>query len=485
MIKNYLAAGYPCLYFQTHEQDRTIGKILSGNWSTHKIVVWDCIEGLKDPAGQSIDPTVTDPLSAITSLNGVTNTVLIAKNMHFFFESPGVKQALINGTRYWKGSQCCLVIVSPVLNLPVEIEKLIHVVEMGLPTESELLALQQDLLNGVKGNVEITIDQAAAKAAVGLTELEAETAFAKCLVEHAAFKVDEITYIKAQMIKKSGLMQIWEPEDLGSVGGLQALKHWLTSRARAWEPGNEYLPKIRGVLLVGVPGTGKSLVSKCAAKIFKRMLIRMNIADLKNSLVGESERQAREATKIVDAIGSSIVWWDEVEKALAGVKGAQHTGDTTTSMLGHFLNWMQESKADFIIMATANNIQSLPGEFIRRFDQVFFVDLPSRQEREEILAIMLRRYYPDAECAIQQNGMDIHQETIDRLNGYTGAEIEKVVRESLFDGWEKAMKQVIPISKTMKEDIDYLRDWAKTRAMLANTPESLAPVKPRTIQLRS
>jgi len=106
-------------------------------------------------------------------------------------------------------------------------------------------------------------------------------------------------------------MQIWEPEDLGSVGGLQALKDWLTSRARAWEPDNEYLPKIRGVLLVGVPGTGKSLVSKCAAKIFKRMLIRMNIADLKNSLVGESERQAREATKIVDAIGSSIVWWDE------------------------------------------------------------------------------------------------------------------------------------------------------------------------------
>jgi len=173
----------------------------------------------------------------------------------------------------------------------------------------------------------------------------------------------------------------------------------------------------------------------------------------------------------------------EVEKALAGAKGGNHTGDTTTSMLGHFLNWMQESKADFIIMATANNIQSLPGEFIRRFDQVFFVDLPTRQEREEILKIMLRRYYPDAEFGIQQNGMEIYQETIDLLNGYTGAEIEKVVRESLFDGWEKARKQVVPISKTMKEDIDYLRDWAKTRAMLANTPESTVPPKPRTIHL--
>jgi len=182
---------------------------------------------------------------------------------------------------------------------------------MSLPSESELLGLQQDLLNGAKSTIQITVNPEAARAAVGLTELEAETAFAKCLVEHASFKVEAINDIKAQMIKKSGLMQIWEPEDLGSVGGLQALKDWLTSRARAWEPDNEYLPKIRGVLLVGVPGTGKSLVSKCAAKIFKRMLIRMNIADLKNSLVGESERQAREATKIVDAIGSSIVWWDE------------------------------------------------------------------------------------------------------------------------------------------------------------------------------
>jgi SpoVK/Ycf46/Vps4 family AAA+-type ATPase len=390
--------------------------------------------------------------------------VMIAKNLHMFFDSPEIKQAIANGVNTWKSKQCCLVIVAPVLNLPPEIEKLIHVIEMELPTKGEMIALQRDLLNGVDPTAGIVINEDAALAAVGLTELEAETAFAKCLVENSAFKVEAINEIKGQMIKKSGLMEIWEAVDVSAVGGLQVLKDWLEKRRTAWAPGNEHLPKVRAILLFGVPGSGKSLVSKALAKIFNRMLIRMNISDLKNSLVGESERRAREATRIVDAMGQSVVWWDEVEKALGGVKSGAQTGDTTTSMFGHFLTWMEERTSDSIIVATANNIQALPPEFIRRFDQVFFCDLPTESERAAILDIQSAKYDTKYVGAT----VDI----IDALKGYTGAEIEKVVKESLFDGWDNAVKSVSPISRTMKDDIDTLRNWAKkNQAIIANSPE--------------
>ncbi len=224
---------------------------------------------------------------------------------------------------------------------------------------------------------------------------------------------------------------------------------------------------------MGIPGTGKSLSCKATASILGWPLIRLDIGALKNSLVGESERRMRQATGVIDAFGEAVVWVDEAEKAFAGSKSSGETDSgTTASMFGHFLCWMQETKTPVLIMATANDISKLPPEFLRagRFDAIFFVDLPTLAERKEIIGIMNRKY-----------GTDISAEFADKLNGFTGAEIEQLTKDCLFDGLDAAMEAIVPLSRTMREEVQNLRDWARTRARFANTPED-EPAEQRKIR---
>ena len=249
---------------------------------------------------------------------------------------------------------------------------------------------------------------------MGLTEFEAETAYALSLIRSGRFSTRVISEAKSQMIRKSGLMEFWSPADINDVGGLGNLKAFIQNRAKAFLPENFKLPHPKGLLLVGIPGTGKSLSSKATASILGWPLIRLDIGALKNSLVGESERRMREATSIIDAFGACVVWCDEIEKSLAGSKSSGETdAGTTASMLGHLLTWMQETTSPVFIMATANDISKLPPELIRRFDATFFVDLPCRSERADIISIMNRKW-----------GSEIPEDYAGKLSGYTGAEIE-------------------------------------------------------------
>jgi SpoVK/Ycf46/Vps4 family AAA+-type ATPase len=184
----------------------------------------------------------------------------------------------------------------------------------------------------------------------------------------------------------------------------------------------------------------------------------------KGSLVGESERKIRQATATIDAFGKAVVWLDEIDKVFSGIKSSGHTdGGTTSGMFGHFLTWMQETRSPVLIMATANNISELPPEFMRagRFDAMFFVDIPTLAERFEIIKIMNARY-----------GSRIAVEYAENLQGWSGAEIEQLAKDSLFDGLAVAFESIVPLSRTMKEEITALRDWAKTRARRANLPDN-------------
>ena len=189
----------------------------------------------------------------------------------------------------------------------------------------------------------------------------------------------------------------------------------------------------------------------------------MDIGSLKGSLVGESEQKMRSALKVIDAFGETIVWIDEVEKAFAGTRSSGETdAGTTANMFGAFLTWMQETKSSVLVMATANDISKLPPEFIRagRFDATFFVDLPTTSERVEIIKIMNRKYNSKIPTSYSQ-----------KLAGWTGAEIEQLAKDSLYDGLEAAYEAIVPLSRTMREEVQSLKDWAKTRARLANTLE--------------
>jgi len=370
MIKDYLHAGYPALCLLTEEPYRTQQLLPCDGW---QFAAWDCIRGISNIKENRLLDEIRDPVEAIKWLGACTDTVLVAHNLHLFLEAPEIIQAIQNGIVKWKATGCTLVLVTPTVQFPLELEKYFHVIDVPLPGYDAMLSLQTDMGQ----NLNVASNGAAAFGARGLTEFEAETAFALSLVRTGQFSPKVISEAKDQMIRKSGLMQLWEPADIEDVGGLDALKAFI-SRAKAYD-GQSHLPKPKGILLVGIPGTGKSQSCKAAASLLQWPLIRLDIGALKGSLVGESERKMREATRIIDAFGNAVIFIDEIDKAFAGTRSSGETdGDSTASMFGYFLTWLQETTAPILVMATANNISQLPPEFIRsgRFDAIFFVDLP-------------------------------------------------------------------------------------------------------------
>jgi hypothetical protein len=455
-LNMYLKAGYPGLYIETNEPLRAILTLKTENWQSFS---WNCLQGIAERETGRIVEDLVDPLSAIKWLGSRNETVLFVQNFHHFFTSVEIIQGIQNSVSVWKASGCCLAMVGPPVRIPAEINSFFTMLDFRLPSRDELRTIQQELGESVG----VKADEDAVDAALGLTEFESETAFALSLVLEKRFSAQVITEQKMQMIRRTGLMEFWPPVPTDMVGGLDLLKQYLKNRRKAFEPGNEHLPGPKALLLVGIPGTGKSLSCKAAASIFGWPLIRLDISSLKSSLVGESEQKIRQATATIDAFGKSVVWLDEIDKVFAGVKSSGRTdGGTTSAMFGHFLTWMQETTSPVLVMATANNIRELPPEFLRagRFDALFFVDLPNASERLEIIRIMNRRY-----------NSEIEEDYCRQLGGWTGAEIEQLAKDSLFDGLEEASKTIVPISRTMKEEISALQQWAATRARKANIVE--------------
>jgi hypothetical protein len=460
------------LLVETQESERAERMIAQtgGEWTYR---AWDCLRGIRNlPNGLEVEEE-TNPIAAMEYLAQHGQTIMVAHNLHLFFDAPEVIQATQNHSKTWKSIGSCLVIVSPRVKLRSELEKLIHLVTLPLPAVGELFALQAELLKGLESEdgtpTAVEPDAQTALMARGLTESEAETAFALSLVRNGTLDPRVITEVKGQMVKKSGLMESWPPVDPSQVGGLEQLKSYIANRTKAFAPGNEHLPRPKGILLVGIPGTGKSLACKATASILGWPLIRLDVSALKSSLVGESEQRMRAATQVIDAFGECVVWLDEIEKGFAGVQGSGHTDSgTSAAMFGHFLVWMQETTSPVLVMATANDISQLPPEFLRagRFDAIFFVDLPGIEERKEILKIQNARYG----ASIDENY------AVMALDGYTGAEIEQLAKDSLFDGYEEAVRNIVPLARSAKEKITSLREWAKARARMANTREETTGV---------
>ena len=462
-ITNYLKAGYPALVIATLEPLRAIVSVETGTWQAF---TWDCLRGISEPSTGKIVDDVVDPLGAVKWLSSKNDTVLMVQNFHHFIASVEIIQEIQNSIPVWKASGCCLALVGPPAQIPPEIGTFFTTLEFNLPSRTAIRQIQAELGESMG----VAVNEDAVDAALGLTEFESETAFALSLVETKGFCARVVTEQKMQMIRRTGLMEFWPPVPEDQVGGLGRFKQYLANRKKAFDPENTHLPKPKALLLVGIPGTGKSLSCKAAASILGWPLIRLDISALKGSLVGESERRIRQATATIDAFGKAVVWLDEIEKGFAGVQSSGRTdGGTTAGMFGHFLTWLQETASPVLVMATANGIQQLPPEFMRagRFDAMFFVDVPQVEERSDIIRIMNRRY-----------GADIPEGMATELDGWTGAEIEQLAKDSLFDGLEAARENIVPLSKTMKEDINALQQWSSTRARKANN-ETETTVQPK------
>ncbi|MFC1705214.1 AAA family ATPase, partial [Planctomycetota bacterium] len=322
-----------------------------------------------------------------------------------------------------------------------------------------------------------------AEAALGLTAVEAENVFAKSIVQFKRFDLDVIHKEKEQIIRKSGILEFLRPpETVSGIGGLNLLKSWLSKRGSAFtKKAREFgLPEPKGILLLGVPGCGKSLTAKAVGNLWKLPLLRLDMGRVFGSLVGSSEENIRRAIRTAESVAPCILWLDELEKGLSGVQssGASDAG-TTSRVFGTFVTWLQEKQSAVFVIATANQVKLLPPEILRkgRFDEIFFVDLPSAEERESIWRIHIShastRTHPR-----DPKDFDV-QALSEASEGYSGAEVEQSVTSALYDAFDQGMdlategllqaiEETVPLSQTMQEDITAMREWAKTRARFAS-----------------
>jgi len=499
-IEVLIRARYPLVYVITWEEQRLLRHIVKiGSRLGKRVFEWSVTTGLV-PVGTSIqsqkhkDTATQDPLVALDNvIEHVEPALYVFKDFHPFLK--GQNMSVIRRLREVSGTMQntykTIIMVSPIFELPAELEKDLTVVDFDLPGKNDFAALLARIIDEVKENPKLNVKmddrtrEQIVQALLGLTLTEAENVLAKTLVEHRCLGEKSLEVIhseKKQIIRKSGLLEYYDAEEgLGSVGGLDALKSWLIKRSVAFtDQARQFgLPSPKGMLLLGVQGCGKSLMAKTISNTWRLPLLRFDVGKVFGSLVGSSEQNIRRAIKVAESVAPVVFWIDEIDKAFRGSRGSGANTDSGTSarVFGTFLTWLSEKDSPVFVVATANDVSMLPPELLRkgRFDEIFFVDLPAFAERKEIFEIHLKK-----------RRLDPAKFDIDALAGasagYSGAEIEEAIISAMFDVFYekqpmttdrllKSIKQTVPLSKTMSEDVDGLRKWAEGRARLATSSE--------------
>jgi SpoVK/Ycf46/Vps4 family AAA+-type ATPase len=386
--------------------------------------------------------------------------VLVLQNFHRFLQSTEVIQALAKQIIQGKQNRCFVVVLSAVVQIPVELEKLFVVLEHELPTRNQLHEIAQSVATEEGELPTGTQLEQVLDAAAGLTRYEAENAFSLSLVRHGQVKADVLWEQKSQWLKKSSQMQLYRGEqDFSSLGGLESLKAFCK---RSLLPGRSKRHRQpRGVLLLGVPGTGKSAFAKALGRETNRPTLILDIGALMGGLVGQTEANIRQALKTADAMSPCILFADEIEKSLSGVSGSGDSG-VSARLFGTLLSWMNDHTSDVYLVCTANDVSKLPAEFSRaeRFDGIFFLNLPSQEERRAIWSLYLREFELD------------HKQKLPDDTNWTGAEIKACCRlAALLDlPLIQAAQNVVPVAVTAAESVERLRTWASGRCLNANEP---------------
>lgn len=499
-ITALLRARHTLLWIVTKEEARVEACLIEAAAAAkYPVFFWDCASGLQSNTGAPVDATMIAACGNAISpgvLDRVRDTksraCYVLRDLHKFLGDPFANRALRSLARSLqkapKDEARVVVVLSPTADIPPELAGHATVVDWPLPSRADIAKLLDDVVSAlpeeiraaalVNGNRDRAID-----AAVGLTAEEAANCYAKSLVQGRTIDPAIVTSEKKRVVAR-GKGVTWEdpdPRGLDAVGGLDLIKAWLKQRRAAFSArARAYgLPAPKGVFLVGLPGTGKTLVSRCIAAAWGLPLLSLDFGALQSKYVGESQTNLRATLALLEAVAPCVVRIDEIEKALAGASGPAGDGGVAADALGTFLTWMQERKAPVFVVATANDVRALPPELLRkgRFDEVFFVDLPTKSERIGVLAAACAKYN------VEPGGVDF-PEVARATEGYSGAEIAALIPDAMFaafaDGERpvstadvlEAARNVVPLSKTASEKIETLRGWAKGRARLASPPEA-------------
>lgn len=480
-----LRACYPLIYIPTQEEERVEKTIASigKNLNNRHIYIWDFVDGYQDNPNNA-NFGRRNPLQAlefIEKLPSNTAGIFILRDFQRFLEDISISRKLRNLARSLKAQPKNIVIIATEINIPSELKEFFTIVEFALPQAEEIKTEIQRLISSTGQSLTDQFLAELVRSSQGLSLERIRRVLTRAIAKNGKLEAEDVELIleeKKQSIRQTQILDYYPAkEQISDIGGLDNLKEWLLRRGSAFsESARAYgLPYPRGLLLVGIQGTGKSLTAKAIAHHWHLPLLRLDVGRLFGGLVGESESRTRQMITLAEALSPCILWIDEIDKGFAGADGKGDSG-TSSRVFGTFITWLAEKESPVFVVATANNIQNLPPEILRkgRFDEIFFVGLPSQEEREAIFNVHLTRLRPH----------NIKNYDLSRLAyetpEFSGAEIEQTIIEAMHLGFSQnrdfttedilsAASQIIPLAKTAKEQIEFLQNWAMSgKARLAS-----------------
>ncbi len=434
-----------------------------------------------------------DPVQALANMESmIIEAVFVLKDFHRHMDNPVVVRRLRDVGQKFSANRRTLVLTAPAIEMPPELASLVEFLDLPLPDRDRLREIIRETYTRLAGThtLKLQLDangvDAMAANLRGLTEEAAERAISQTVVARYALSpqcVTDVLDAKKALLKRSEMLEFVDATDnMASVGGLDNLKRWLQQRRGSWDDQARQfgLDPPKGVIILGVQGCGKSLCARAVAGEWKLPLVKFDTAAVYDKFIGETEKHIQKVFRVAESLAPCVLWIDELEKVFAGSGPDSASADAGVSsrLLASFLSWMQERKPAVFVAATCNNVTVLPPELIRkgRFDELFFVDLPSAAERKQIFSIQLTKR--------KRNPADYDLDRVaEAAKGFSGAEIESAVQTALYAAFARkqelsnddlltALTTTVPLSVTRAEEIAQLRAWAKDRAVWASAPET-------------